>query len=200
MTVFTLAICVSAQTAKTSQIKLRNVGLGKISVSKGNLRSTIDLSAEVAGCAYVAGERKRELVKTECASPPASFKLLDATVKNNRTFLVVQSNAMGNCNVCGQCGATEAFALIWLNLDARLHVLDRKSVPIEDCRSRISLVNPVNDEPVNGNLNLPFKSDILSVEFETKSFDNNSSYEFSHLYYNRKTPENGFVINTRTIL
>src|ERR1043165_1863241 len=89
-----------------AKIKLQKSSLGKITVVRGKTRSIIDLSKDVAGCAYVTGGAKRELDKKSCAAPAASFKLLSATVKNDQNFLVVQSDAMGNCNVCGQCGAT----------------------------------------------------------------------------------------------
>lgn len=194
---FTLSIGVAAQTAK---IKIRSVGLGRVSVTKGKVRSAIDLREDVAGCAYVSGKQKRELDKTGCASPPVTFKLIDATVKNNQTFLVVESGAMGNCNVCGRCGAAEAYALIWLKLNARLRVINKQSVPIEHCLTDISSVEVKMHEDDNlSDLRLSFEKNILTVEFEKAIFDNNANkagYEFSHLEYNRKTPEKGLVVKT----
>lgn len=202
-----LFIPISAQIP--AKIKLQKSGLGKITVVRGKTRSVIDLSKDVAGCAYVTGGRKRELDKKSCAAPAASFKLLSAVVKTNQTFLVVQSEAMGNCNVCGQCGASEAYALIWIKLDARLRILDKKSTPIEYCLADVFNITPsikVNEQNQNPRTNLPtqslelkFNKDILVVEFEKTIFNENSEisgYEFSHLEYNRKTPEKGFVIKT----
>src|SRR5205085_702543 len=128
-----------AQTAKFVKINFRNAGLAKIFISKGKIRSNIDLSRDVAGCNYVSREQKRELDKTDCASSPATFKLIDATVKNSQTFLVIQSNAMGNCNVCGQCGASEAYTLIWLKLNPRLRVINKQSIPLNYCLAGISI-------------------------------------------------------------
>lgn len=190
-------MCVPAQTVQ--KIRLRTASFGRVSVAKGNLRSTIDLSKEVAGCAYVSGKNKRDLDKEGCAAPPATFKLIDATVKNNQTFLVVESDAMGNCNVCGHCGASEAYALIWLKLDARLHVVNKQNVPVDYCLAEISSKQVKHDENDNlSYLHLAFKRDILTVEFEKTIYNNAdiSGYEFSSLEYNRKTPEKGFVIKT----
>ena len=192
---------VSAQTAKPAKINFRSASLAKISVSKGKAHLTIDLSKEVAGCAYVSGASKRELDKRDCAAPSASFKLLDSTEKNRQTFLLVMSEAMGNCNVCGQCGASEAFALVWLKLDARLRLIEKKSVPIEFCFENVSLVNPsiaVDEQDQNEDLKLVFNQNVLTVEFEKVVNGKNEEiiYEFSRLTYDRKTPENGFFIKT----
>lgn len=194
--------CVSAQKIAAQKISLRGNQTGGIVVTKGKARATINLREDVAGCSYMpAGERKRELDKMECTALPATFKLIDATVKNNQTFLVVLTEAMGNCNVCGQCGASEAFALVWLQLDTRLRVLQKKSVSLEVCREDISLLSPeikIDDPEDNQILNLSFKGDVLIIELEKEIYGANdtSVYEFSHLEYNRKTPEKGFIIKT----
>lgn len=202
--VFLLMIFLLAVSANYAQkIKLRNVGFAKISLTKGSLRSTINLEKEAAGCPYISGVAKSNLASIGCAAPPASFQLVDATVKNNQIFVVVSADAMGNCNVCSMCGASEAFSVIWLKLDKNLQLVEKKSVPIELCRTNVALIS--NYTTVNENddetLKLPFKNDVLTIEFEKTIFNDNadiSGYEFSHLEYNRKTPEKGFVIKTET--
>ena len=194
----TFAAGVSAQTA--SKIRLLNAGSGKVTVVRNKARATINLSREVAGCGYANAATKKNF--KDCAAPSAEFHLIDATVKNNQTYLLIASEAMGNCNVCGQCGADESFALIWLKLDRNLRVLDKKGVPIDYCRFDIDLISAVVDfkeETQDESLNLKFKDDRLEIDFEKKTFEANSErsyYEFSHLEYNRKTPEKGFVIKT----
>jgi hypothetical protein len=194
--------CVSAQASKNRKINLRGNKTGGIVVTKGKARATINLSREVAGCSYVGnGDYKRDLDARECAASPAGFKLIDATVKNRQVYLVVLTEAMGNCNVCGQCGASEAFALVWLRLDANLRLIKKKAVPLSLCIEDISLVSPEIqiDEAVNNEtVKLPFKGDVLRIELEKQIFgkNNTSVYEFSRLEYNRKTPEKGFVIKT----
>ncbi len=195
-----LSFACFAQKAKPLKINFRNIGRGGIAVAKGRIHSVIDLSREVNGCAYVSGKQKRELNKSSCASPPATFKLLDTIVENNQTFLVVQSDAMGNCNVCGHCGASEAYALIWLKLDVRLRVVNKQSIPIDDCLANISSSAVKAHENDNlSDLRLSFKKNTLTVVFEKTIFNANSDisgYEFSTLEYDRKTPEKGFIIKT----
>ena len=195
-----ILVCASIISAqpKAAKIILKSTKTGKVTLSKGTLRSTIDLSRNVAGCAYVSGEVRRELDKKGCAASPAEFKLLDAQTKNKQNFLLIEAAAMGNCNVCGQCGASESSTLIWLKLDARLKVLDKKEVPIEDCRSGVSFVATANkgEADESENSDLKFKNDILHVEFEKRNYDNSDNifYEYSILDYSRKTPEKGFII------
>lgn len=111
--IFSLLFFLFLHGAVTAQkIGVRGNKTGGIVVMRGKARATINLRQDAAGCAYVPpGERKRQLDSIECTASPATFKLIDATVKNNQIYLVVQTEAMGNCNVCGQCGASEAFGL-----------------------------------------------------------------------------------------
>lgn len=194
--------CISAQTATAQKISVRGNKTGGIVVTRGKARATINLSKDAPGCAYVPPrEYKRRLDTIECTASPATFKLIDATVKNNQIFLVVQTEAMGNCNVCGQCGASEAFGLVWLQLSANLRLMKKQSVPLEVCIQDISIISPaviINDPEDNQILNLSLKGDRLKIELEKAIYGENDTtvYEFSRLEYNRKTPEKGFVIKT----
>lgn len=193
---FTIGI--SAQTA--SKIKLQNPGFGKVTVIRGKTRATVSLSKEVAGCSYGNAAIKKEY--KDCAAGPAEFTLVDATVKDNQTYLVIYSTAAGNCNVCGQCGANDAISLIWLKLDRNLRLLDKKGVAIDYCRFAVEPVSDIidfNEETQEKILKPVFTNDVLSIDYEQEIFEENrdgSHYDFSHLEYNRKTPEKGFVIKT----
>ena len=105
-----LLLCSFGIAAQT--IRLRPAARGQISVIKGGQRAVIRLSTDIAGCAYVPADYQPDLNKKGCTAPAATFKLIDAAFKNNQTFLVVQAEAMGNCNVCGRCGASEALTLL----------------------------------------------------------------------------------------
>lgn len=190
------------KTAKTAlpKVTLRNIGMAKVSLAKGGLRRTIDLSEEVVGCRYVPGPYKATLTKRGCAAYPASFKLIDAITKSGKTYLVVLSEAADNCNVCGRCGASDALALIWLELDASLRLRNKRSVPIQDCMAFIDLVGieaAVKEPGDTDDFSLRFKNDILSVSFEKRIFEDSdpkAGYQFSRLEYNRKGPGQGFVV------
>lgn len=193
-----LASGVSAQVP--AKINLRNAGPGKIALTGNKTRATIDLSKDVTGCAF-AGAAVKKTYK-DCAANPAEFRLIDATAKNSRIYLLISTGAAGNCNVCGQCGAADAFGLIRLTLDRRLRVVDKKSIALEFCLQDTALVSDLvdfNEETQEQSLKLVFENDVLAVDFEKSIIDETGDrrgYEFSHLEYNRKTPENGFVIKT----
>ena len=195
-------IPVSAQTR--AKIKIRKSGLGKISVMKGKMSSVINLTEDVAGCAYVPSATKRELDKIECAAPPADFELVDAMEKNGQNFLILTASAQENCNVCGRCGASEATTVIWLKLDARLRVLEKKNVPIEYCQLNLSMVYPIgdfNEETQEEKFTFPFKDNVMTIEFEKTIYGDETTgskdvFEFTHVEYDRAKPEKGFVIKT----
>lgn len=200
----TAAFCISISAQNTPKIKIWGIGLGKITVSKGKTRSIIDLSTDVAGCVSVPKEFKKELDKKGCTSPPATFELVDATEKNGQTFLILTADAQENCNVCGRCGASEATTFIWLKLDAKLKLLERKNIPIEYCGLNISMIQPLsdfNEKTQEETLNVPFKDNVMTIEFERTIFGdeangNKDVFEFTHIEYDRTKPENGFVIKT----
>ena len=77
-------------------------------------------------------------------------------------------------------------------------MLEKKSVPIDYYRNEIYILKPKPIPHDNlSTLNLKFIKDVLTVEFEKINYDNNGKpivYNFSHLEYNRKTPEKGFVV------
>lgn len=198
------AFCISASAQNTPKIKIWRIGLGKITVSKGKTRSIIDLSTDIAGCAFVPKEFKRELDKKGCSAPPATFELVDATEKNNQTFLILTADAQENCNVCGRCGASEATTFIWLKLDEKLKLLEKKNIPIEYCDLNITMIQPLsdfNEQTQKETLDVPFKNNVMTIEFERTIFGDEAKgdkdvYEFTHIEYDRAKPEKGFVIKT----
>lgn len=197
-----LSFFVSAQAP--AKIKIQKSGLGKISVVRGKTVSIIDLSKDVAGCAFVSGAAKQKLDKIGCAAPPATFKLIDATEKNKQTFLILTADAQENCNVCGRCGASEATTVFWLKLDAKLKLLEKKTVPIEYCGLNITMIQPLSDfseETQKEDFNLPFENDVAVIEFEKRTYGEEANgdkdvFEFTRIEYDRAKPEKGFVIKT----
>jgi hypothetical protein len=200
-----MIVFVSINFAQTkSTIRLKNIGQAKISITKGKLLSEIDLSDNVAGCAYVTNAYKKILdndkVLKGCESPPANFKLIDSTEKDDFIYLIVWSEAMGNCNVCGHGGGTNSFSLIWLKLADDLKVIEKKSVDVEWYRNDIAVTKPKPKAYYNLSIWKPiFIKDLMTIEFEKTNYKDNGDildYDFSHLEYSRKTPEKAFVIRT----
>jgi len=195
--VFLTANALFAQTKPV--IKLKTGTQGKLELSKDNLKSVIELNKDVAGCAWV--KKGTYIVnKSDCSAPSANYILLDSSEKNKQIYLLILSEAMGNCNVCAHGGGTNAFSLIWLKLDSNLRLQQKKSVPIYWERLETYIVKPKPTSAKNLLVLQPkFVNDILTVEYEKVNFDNNgkpTNFDFSHLEYSRKTPEKAFIIKT----
>lgn len=196
--------CISVSAQNTSKIKIQKSALGKITVVKGKTRSIIDLSKDVSGCVFVAKEFKKDLDKKGCTASPATFKLVDATEKNKQTFLILTADAQENCNVCGRCGASEATTVIWLKLDARLRVLEKKNIPLEYCELNLSMIysdSATVKEVQDNSSDFLFKGNLMTIEFERSIYGNEENggkdvFEFTHIEYDRTKPENGFIIKT----
>lgn len=193
-----VATVISAQT-KIGDYSLKNAGPAKILLRAKRLSATIDLKKEVSGCPYVAPQNRAKLNKIGCAASPAEFRLLDGRLKNGRHYILIAAEAMGNCNVCGRCGASESASLIRLVLNARMKVLERQSVAVEHCLENISLKSPAFDFEAGGDqvFEWKFEGDVLSAEFEKTIYgDESADVERTILEYSRRSPEKGFVIRT----
>lgn len=198
MILVVLATAAAAQT-KVGVYSLKSGGAGRIMLRAKSLSATIDLKKEVFGCPYVAPKYRANLTKLGCAASPAEFKLLDGRAKSGRHYILISSEAMGNCNVCGRCGASESVSLIWLVLDRRMKVLQRKSVAVEHCADNVSLKSPEFDFAEGGDqiFEWKFDGDILRAEFETTVYgDESADVSVSSLEYSRLAPEKGLVIKT----
>ena len=163
-------------------IKVRSAKNGKVKIIKEKLSSVINLSKDLSGCPLVYDgsapkERKVDVTK---------FELLDAIKKRNSTYLVLLATMGGNCNIQGECGATEDSTLVWLKLDQRLKAKNKKAVAIDSCRyNRVELVSPV--ELVNGE---------LKVEYSEIHYGEKREFEFYTLTYKRNEAEKGLMIIT----
>lgn len=196
-----VAVVVATHAQKPAPIKVKSGGLGRVIVTSGKLRSSIDLSKNVSGCLYASAAIKKQV--KDCAASPVSFALVDATEKDGFNYVLISTDAAGNCNVCGRCGASTAFGLVWLKLDSSLKLVDKQSTPIEFCLLEVTLLSDIvefNEQTQIEKLNLVFDAkDVLTVEFEkqiTVEKEDEPRYEFSHLEYSRKAPEKGLVIKT----
>jgi len=191
-----------AQQKSLAGIRIRAAGLGRILITRNKLNSTVNLGEGLEGCVYLTKSQKAGLDRRGCAASPPDFKLIDAVIENNRIFLLVSADAAGNCNVCGECGATDAYTLFWLSLDSRLRLQEKQQAGVESCLSRISMLSPAENEESDERgeefAGFKFKGNVLTIEYEKTIRDENdvTIYEFSHLEYNRKTPQKGFIIKT----
>lgn len=164
-------------------IKVRSAGNGKVRITSGKTQSIINLSKDMAGCLMtydITDPKRRKFDST-------SFDLIDSVKKDGSIYVVLLGGSGGNCNVQGQCGASESSTLFWLKLSQTLKVQAKQIVIPEDCLDDINLTD---DSLIKMN------KGVLSFEFEDNLYRQTLDYTVTKLIYKHSEPEKGFDIKT----
>jgi len=170
----------------TIAIKVYQARGKRIRLVAGKERTLIDLTDDVSGCLDVFDPH------APIAKRPLEIKVIDRVRKDDKDYLVLLTGAQSNCNVQGFCGAAVNLTLIWLKLGAGLKLEEKKAVVIEDCRFDIYIKDHDYDRLDYPQVRLVRGN--LTVEYG-KTLDDNDR-NLSRLAYDRKSPEQGFVITT----
>jgi hypothetical protein len=182
---------VSAQT-KSAKIKVTPLKKGKVQLSRGALKSILDLSKDISGCivVYDRGDPKAGKMDT------TSFDKIDEVVKGGKTYLLLSSEINSGCNVSGQCGAATDLTLVWLKLNSRLQVESKKAVVVQSCFW--GDINIIDDEasPEDTGSDLKLKNGILSLKFETNRYKTDLEYSVTSVKYDRAQAQKGLIIET----
>ena len=183
------------QTVINNQNKLplvRTLSVGKARLTLGKITKIVDLSEDISGCLSVYDGTDPKRTRSNYRD---YLKVVDKTRKDNYFYIVLLASGQGNCNVQGMCGAATDYTLIWLKLDEKLVVADKKSVTIENCRGNLSLVKPqpTEDDYQNG-FKLALQNKTLAVEFEEDRYSEPSAYKYYRLTYDAAEPEKGFTV------
>lgn len=182
---------------------------GKVKIKKGKLSGVINLAKEISGCVFTS----RQAVKfapPDCAAfgAKAEFKIIDAVSKNGKHYLIIEAESPSgnsNCNACGRCGADGATSLIWVQLNAKLKLEQKKSVPISDCENDIYLTEnkDINGVMMDGS-GYRFVNDQLRIETKGRSNvetkDGNLFKEIIIWNYSRNSPEQGITAEKITFV
>lgn len=202
LVLLTLSTVSNAQTK--TKVRIKYDARAGVTVTSGVKSVRVDLSKDIAGSPYIEeGKYKRTLRKRGCDAGPAKFELVDATVKDGETFVVLFSRAFGNSNVCGQCGATGAHSLVLIRLSKDFKLVTKQSVTLESCFDNVALIQPAWENTVegsflSGDVKFVFDRDKLTVKYEKSIYENgNSSYELSTLVYDRENPTAGFAVSVK---
>lgn len=185
--ILTLAACLFPASAQTKSAKLKATSLkkGKVQLSRGAVKSVIDLSKDVSGCivVYDSSDPKARKVDT------TDISLFDSVVKGGKTYVVLQAEINSGCNVNGECGAATDTTLVWLKLNNRLQVESKKAVVVQSC-----FWGDINLTEESGDIKL--KGGKLSIQVETNLYKTDLEYSVSTIDYDRATPEKGLVVKT----
>jgi hypothetical protein len=172
----------------TTAVKVYPARGMRIRIVAGKERTLIDLTDDISGCLDLFDPHAPRPI----AKRTLGLKVIDRVGKDDNYYLVLLTSAQSNCNVQGFCGAATDHTLIWLKLGAGLKLEDKQAVVLENCRSDIY----INDPDYNREYIPPLKlvSGKLAVEYGKTLDDKDRT--LSRLAYDRKSPEQGFVITT----
>lgn len=182
---------VAAQT-KATKVKVTPLKKGKVQLSRGAVKSILDLSKDVSGCIVVYDRSDPKAGKMDTTD----FDKIDEVVKGGKTYLLLYSEINSGCNVTGQCGAATDLTLIWLQLNSRLQIEKKKAVAVQSCFW--GDINIVEDDvsPEDTGSDMKLKNGRLSLKFETNRFKSDLEYSVTSVKYDRKSAEKGLTINT----
>ena len=162
---------------------------------QGGSSSTVRLQGDIAGC--TTGTYDGSDPKSKPEGGAASTRVLDMVQKGSLWFVVFQTSLGSGCNVQGRCGAGTAVSVVWLKLDAKLKLLAKQAVIVEECLTDTGLVRWAGrkrDEARDADYPLlEMRSGVLEVVFERDDYTEKVK-TVSTLVYDRRSPERGFQL------
>jgi hypothetical protein len=182
---------VIAQT-KTAKLKVTSLKKGKVRLSRGAVKSVLDLSKDISGC-IVVYDRSDPKVRMDTTD----FTLVNSVVKAGKTYALLLAEINSGCNITGECGAATDWTLVWLKLNSNFRVEQKKAVVVQSC-----FWGDINIRDEEGELDIgvyptfTLRRGILSLKFETNRYHTEQEYSLSTLTYNSSQPEKGLVVKT----
>jgi hypothetical protein len=205
---FSFSFVIAQDKGNANGFTAKHTTSGNVTIKKGKLSGVINLARQVSGCVYTT----RQAVKfapPDCAAfgSKADFKIIDAVSKNGKNYLIIEAvapSANSNCNACGRCGADDATSLIWVQLNARLKLEKKKSIPISDCEidTYLSENKEINGDFFDGR-GYRFINNKLRIEIKGRSdveAKDNMRNEIIIWNYSRNSAEKGFTIEKKTFV
>jgi hypothetical protein len=150
----------------------------RIRIVAGTKRTLVDLTDDVSGCLDLFDPHTPKLKLKQ----PLRIKVIDRVRKDDKYYLVLLTSAQSNCNVQGYCGAATDSTLIWLKLSLGLKLEEKQSTVIVGCKTNIDVVIKLADGKLTIEYGNTFNDDVRTL---------------SQLVYDRRLPEQGFVITTK---
>jgi len=173
----------------TTAIKVSPDRGKRIRIVAGTERTLVNLTDDVSGCLELFDPTTSQRI----TRVPLRIKVIDRVSKDDKRYLVLLAWAQSNCNVQGRCGAATDHTLIWLKLDSGLKLEEKQSAVIVDCRMDIDVIDSQYDK--QDELIIKLVRGRLAIEYGNTIDDDVRT--LSQLVYDRKYPEQGFVITTK---
>jgi|SRR5215470_4313353 len=172
----------------TAAIKVYPARGMQIRIVAGTKRTLVNLKDDISGFLDMYDLD----VSRRISKRPLGIKVIDRVSKDGKRYLVLLAEAQSNFNIRGYCNEGYDYTLIWLKLDADLKLEAKNAAVIVGCLSNIFVIDPEYDAKeelliklVGGKVTLQYGDEF-----------NDDARTVSQLVYDRKSPEQGFVITT----
>lgn len=168
-----------------ASLVVEQVGVGQIRISRGGKVVRLDLRADIEGCKTVTFD---PMTKQRW---PAEVQIerVDESESASFLYVVLLAQAMSNCNIQGECGASEGDStLIWLKLGKDLALAGKQAVLFDSCLAKAAQIAADRDETGFAAKDLPWVGDVLRIEVDAVGRDASKGWRLS---YDHGHPEAG---------
>ena len=188
-----------AEQGSSDPIKITAFSNAIFKLRQGKLNGSVTLQGEIAGC--TAGTYDGSDPNSKPSGGAAATRVIDEIRKGAFWYLTFQTTLGSGCNVQGMCGAGSAVSVVWLKLDAKLKVISRKAVIVVECLTNTGLSKWAgrtgNDVMDSTDPKLRMVAGKLELEYQTEDY-NMKQKTVSSLRYDRRTPEKGLIVSSKT--
>jgi hypothetical protein len=199
LTTITFAQSRPAEQGSSDPVKITAFLNGIFKFRQGKLNGSVNLQGEIAGC--TTGTYDGSDPKSKPQGGAASTRVIDQIRKGTFWYTVFQTVLSSGCNVQGLCGAGSAVTVVWLQLDAKLKVISRKAVIVTECLTNTDATKWVGQsgDEIKDLFDPQFRlvAGKLEIGFQTEDY-NTKQKIVSSLRYDRRTPEKGLVVSSKT--
>jgi hypothetical protein len=188
-----------AEQGSSDPIKITAFPNAIFKFSQGKLNGSINLQGDIAGC--TTGSYDGSDPKSNPSGGAASTRVIDQIRKGAFSYTVFQTVLGSGCNVQGRCGAGSAVTVVWLKLNAKLKATSRKAVIVTECMTDTGTTKWAGQsgDEIKDLFDPQFRlvAGKLEIGFETEDF-NTKQKIVSSLRYDRRAPEKGLVVSSKT--
>ena len=188
-----------AQQASSDPIQITAFPNAIFKFRRGNLNGSITLQGDIAGC--TTGSYDGSDPNSKPSGGAATTRVIDEIRKGAFWYVTFQTTLGSGCNIQGMCGAGSGVSVVWLKLDSKLKVISRKAVIVVECLTNTGLnkwaEQTGNDVMDSTDPKLRMVAGRLELEYETENY-NTKQKTISSLRYDRRTPEKGLIVSSKT--
>jgi hypothetical protein len=185
-----------AAQSKKDPIQITGLRDAKLRFQLGRHSRTLDLKADLNGCWTALFDPRDSKSRPEKIT--LLPRVLDEVLKAGFWYVTLQINLNGGCNVQGYCGAGSVTQVLWFKFESNLKAVGRQSVMVSDCATNTELLKFTGRGGFDDlQTTLEMRGGVLELSFERANYRSKIN-TVSKLRYDRRHPENGLLISSKT--